>query len=340
MKKGLLVSICIPTYNRPDLLKAALESCYKQTYRNFEIIISDNSTDNKTKDFIEEMHDQRINYHKNEKSTDSFSNIIKILTYTKGVYVKYLLDDDLLEPECLERMVFAMEENPTVGVIMAPLKIIDVSGQRIYPTFYLIKRMKHLYKYMNHDGFVSGKTILKDFLTRVYPCCVPSGIMYRKECFEKLGTFNKSFKFINDIEICMRIATEYDFYYIDTYLSSWRYSPSSETIAILHKKGLSPDIFYNLTEYYIKNKKILEMFPKQERHSFIRDSYLFASKRTLLNIIAGIKSKNLKFIFSTLRTIRHRDPYVVNKFKLTFIILYEVLMALTLINMLLFVRRK
>lgn len=335
MKSQPLVSICIPTHNRTEFLLEALKSCFAQTYKNYEIIITDNSNTNDTKKAVSAIGDKRIRYYKNKENIGSFNNLIKLTTLTKGKYIKFLLDDDLLDKECLQKMVVVMEQNHNIGIVCAPLQIIDDRGRRITPRFYLIKKMVDLYRYKKKDTFINRKEILRDFLTKKYPCCVPSGIMYRQECFAKLGTFDEKFRFICDVELCMRFATEYDFYYIDSYLSSWRYTPTSETIAILHKKGVSPKMFYELTRKYL-NKNVLKMFTENERAQLTKDSYLFASKRMILNIVAGLKSGNVPLIINTLKIIHQNDPYIMNKLKLPFVILGEVLVAFIYNSMVLF----
>jgi GT2 family glycosyltransferase len=232
-------------------------------------------------------------------------------------------------------MVVVMEKYNSVGIVCAPLQIIDENGKKITPKFYLVKKMIDLYRYRKQDTLLDKKVILRDFLTKEYPCCVPSGILYRKECFDKLGTFDKKFRYICDVELCMRFATRYDFYYLDKYLSSWRYTPSSETIAILHKKGISPKMFYDLTNKYL-SQSILNMFSQGERKQIIRDSYLFASKRMILNVIAGIKKRDVKMVANTLIVINKNDPYLFNKIKLPFVILREILVAFAYHSMVLF----
>ncbi|HXT84003.1 MAG TPA: glycosyltransferase family 2 protein [Verrucomicrobiae bacterium] len=322
------ISICIPTYNRTDFLLLALQSCFDQTYKDFEIIITDNSDTDDTKKTIAKIKDKRIRYYKNPKNIGSFNNLIKVTSLAKGKYIKFLLDDDLLAKDCLKKMVDVMDKNNNVGIVCSPLKIIDSAGKVIMPKFYLVKKMKDLYRYQKRSMFLPRDKVMKDYLTKIYPCCVPTGILYRKECFDRLGSFDEKFKFITDVEVCMRIATRYDFYYIDNYLSYWRYTPSSETVAILHKKGINVKIFYDLTEKYLKNNDVMSLFPSSEYQRIRKDSYFFASKRTMLNVVAGIKSRNMSIIYSTMKIISKKDPYFSNKIKLPFAIFYEVAQAL------------
>jgi|GEM_PF-645076 len=321
MKHKPLVSICIPTFNRPHYLKKALESCFNQTYPHFEIIVLDASTDNKTSILIKKIKYNRIRYYRHKSKERALFHILK---FVRGEYVKILLDDDLLKPNCLERMVEAFQKNKNVGIVMAPLEIIDENGERITPRFYYFKKMHFLYKYLGHDSFVNKKQIMKDFLTKKYPCCVPTGIMYKKECFNAIGGFDLQADFAGDVEICMRIATQFDFYYINEALSSWRYNRTSHTVN-LQNKGYNLHAFYYLTKKYCSNKQVMSMFPKKEVKRIVKDSYLFASKRSLLNVLIGIKTLDIQIVIKSLKIILKNDPYITNILKLPFISIKEII---------------
>lgn len=173
--------------------------------------------------------------------------------------------------------------------------------------------MNLLYRYLNHNSLIKKEAILKDFLTRKYPCCVPSGIMFRKEGFDQLGHYDERADFAIDVEICMRFATKYDFYYVDEVLSSWRFSKKTATFNI-HQNGVRSKIFYYLVKKYCQNKK------------WQRDSYFFASKRAfLLNTVASIRSLDPGLFLKTLALINKEDPYLLNKIKLPLSIFTEIL---------------
>lgn len=320
-----LVSICIPTFNRPEYLKIALESCFNQTFQDFEIVVYDSSTNDKTYKLVKELNHKKIHYYKNK---EKIRGTVKVYKFARGKYIKYLLDDDLLKPDCLKKMVEAMEKNPSVGVVMAPLDIIDIHGERTYPRFYIVKKMNCLYKYLDRDALVKKKAILKDFLTRVYPCCVPTGIMYRKECFDKLGGFDQKADFAADVEICMRFATKYDFYYIDKILSSWRYTQASHTVS-LHSEGFNPVTFYYIANKYLENEALAKNFFGKNIDKIKKGAYLFASTRLALNIITAIKTHNFNLIIKTIKNISKHEKYLINKLKLPFVLIIEFLRALS-----------
>jgi len=322
-----LVSICIPTFERPKVLLKAIESCFYQTYRNFEIVITDNSESNETQKLVERLGRKNIRYIKNIKNIGPIHNLKLAIDSATGKYVKVLMDDDILLPSIIEEMVEKFEEMDRVGVVMAPMFIINDSDERINYRAYLIKKFSLIYEYQSKSGLIPGKHILKDFLTKSYPGCEPSGIMYRKSCFDELGSIDVNMKFAVDVEICARFATAYDFYYINKPLSEWRYSNLSHTVVNLHQKGQDTEIYYKLTKKLINDPNVLNALQGEVYEEIRKDAYFFSSKRAVLSIIAGMRSKNLALITQTIEIMRKNDPYPSNFLKLPFNLLAEVFKA-------------
>lgn len=322
-----LVSICTPTYNRPDFLERAIRSCLAQTFQDFEIIVTDNSTNDLSEKMIQGLNDPRVRYFKNEKNLGPCGNTNRSVELATGKYIKFLMDDDLLKPRCLEKMVEALEKNPSAGIAMAPMEIIDANDQRIFPRFYVFRKMQYRYRYQVGDGLVDKRTITREFLTKDYPCCVPSGILIRAECIKRFGLFDEAADFGGDLDKVMQIGTEWDFYYIDEVLSSWRLMIDNHTAA-LHKKGLKISAFYYITRKILEQTKALELFSANERPKIIRDSIFFCSCRALLNGLAGIRARSPKLIWDTIKTIFREDEYLWNKVRLPWFVVREVFVSI------------
>ena len=124
----------------------------------------------------------------------------------------------------------------------------------------------------------------------------------------------------------MRFATHYDFYFIAEPLNSWRFNTQSDTVQI-HKRGLKNSVFYSLAQRYLANTDVLSLFPEHKHKRLIRQSYYFASKRCILSVIAGLRSRDWHLIRETLRTVQQSDHYLTNKLKLPFGLLRECFQA-------------
>lgn len=110
-----LVTIGIPTYNRPSGLRKALDSAIYQTYQNIEILISDNcSTTEDTKKILEEYKskDSRIIYTIQSNNIGAEKNFNFVLDQAKGTYFMWLADDDWLDDNYIEECMLFLEKNP------------------------------------------------------------------------------------------------------------------------------------------------------------------------------------------------------------------------------------
>jgi glycosyltransferase involved in cell wall biosynthesis len=323
----LLVSICIPTHNRPELLERAVRSCLVQTFKDFEIIITDNGDNDASRDVVARLADPRIRYYKDETCVGPWANGNRAAALATGNYIKFLMDDDLMKPECLARMVEALEKHPSAGVAMAPMDIIDAEDRRIFPRFYVFRRMEYRYRYQVGDGLIDRRRILKDFLTRDYPCCVPSGVLYRGEAFRRQLPTDEETGFAGDLAICMYIATRYDFYYIDQVLSSWRHFPDNQTAKMHQAEGLDIGVFYYITRTILEDKEAMRLFPAADRSRLVRDSLFFCSCRSLLNGLAGLRARDPRLIRRTAAIIYHEDKCFWNWLRLPWFVVREIFVS-------------
>ncbi len=124
-----LVTITVPTYNRPDYLKLALESAVNQTYKNLEIIVSDNASPVSARPVVEAFQDPRIRFHRYESPVSMIDNHIGGFQMATGKYVASLHDDDLWDKDFLEKLVHPMEENPEIIVAFCSQWVIDEHGK-------------------------------------------------------------------------------------------------------------------------------------------------------------------------------------------------------------------
>ncbi|PAX52282.1 glycosyltransferase family 2 protein [Brunnivagina elsteri] len=124
-----LVSVITPTYNRPDYLKDALSSATRQTYQNIEIIVSDNCSLENPQAIVESFNDSRIRFSRNETNLGMLANTLKAFKMARGKYIACLLDDDMWEPDFLEKLVPPLEANPHVILAFCDHYIMDADGK-------------------------------------------------------------------------------------------------------------------------------------------------------------------------------------------------------------------
>ena len=111
-----LVSVLMPVYNAEKYLKESIESILNQTYTNFEfLIINDGSTDRSEKVILSYI-DERIKYFKNEKNLKIVKTLNRGLKICQGKYIIRMDADDISLPRRIEKQVKYMELHPNIGV--------------------------------------------------------------------------------------------------------------------------------------------------------------------------------------------------------------------------------
>jgi glycosyltransferase involved in cell wall biosynthesis len=110
------ISVLITSYNRANLICETIDSVLNQTFKSFEIIISDNcSTDNTMEVLKKYEHSEKVRIYQNDSNIGQFPNRNKAASYAKGKYLKYLDSDDLIYPWGLELLHKMMEQFPEAG---------------------------------------------------------------------------------------------------------------------------------------------------------------------------------------------------------------------------------
>ena len=126
------ISICIPTFERPDLIEKTL-SCLvdqvKKSQKRFEIVVTDNSPDRQTELVIQKFRDVlNINYHRHLENVGPYWNFLFATGLATGKYCLYLADDDQLVLEKVEEICEFLDLNRSANVVYAPWVCLSPSG--------------------------------------------------------------------------------------------------------------------------------------------------------------------------------------------------------------------
>ena len=158
-------SITIPAYKSIYLAKA-IQSCLKQTYNNFELIIVDDASPNDIASIVRQYSDKRIRYFKNEVGFGAehvVDNWNRCLQYAKGEYFICMGDDDELESTCLEEYLRLIHKYPNLKVYHARSVIIDEESN-ITQLLEDKPEYESAYSIMWHRMFKDRKQFIGDWL--------------------------------------------------------------------------------------------------------------------------------------------------------------------------------
>ena len=191
------VSVIIPTHNRAELLRAAITSVLNQTYQEFEIIVVDDASTDKTREVVASFHDGRIKYIRHEVNKGDAGSRNTGIRNSSGDFLAFLDDDDEWLPEKLQMQVGLLRNSPEKvgGVYTGSLRIDKTTG-KIFAVNNAGKRGDLFQEMFRHNLIPT-------------PC-----VLLRRECFERVGLFDERMPCCSDADMWIRIAELFYFEYI------------------------------------------------------------------------------------------------------------------------------
>lgn len=195
MKTNIMVSVIIPTYDRPDFLKNAIESALNQTYNNIEVIVVDDNnpntearhqTEKLMKEYIENKKVKYIKHKINKNGSAARNTGIK---HAAGKYIALLDDDDEFKPQKIERQLHKLEG-------------LDSTWGICYTKF--IRRKNG--KLIDRGIETREGNIALEVLEGAMFISAGSNLMIRKDIVMQIEGFNESFLRRQDLEFLIRAS--------------------------------------------------------------------------------------------------------------------------------------
>jgi glycosyltransferase involved in cell wall biosynthesis len=214
-----LVSILIPTHNRPDYGEEALRSALAQTWGNVEIVVSDNSDDERTRERFAPYVAAHPNIHylraPGLSPMDNFNNCFQA---AQGEFLSYLMDDDLFHPTKIERMMGAMLGNPAVGLVTSFRQLIDAAGQPI-------AQLPGTERLFETDTLIGGDSLGVMMLTNGNNLVgEPTTAIFRRSVIgARFGIFlDRQYVTLSDVATWLQVLSSSDCIYLPEALSYFR----------------------------------------------------------------------------------------------------------------------
>lgn len=264
-----LVSILIPTYNRPHYFEQALKSAFNQTYDNIEIIVSDNSDNNLTQLVVQKYQvmpgGTKIKYYKNPQNLGPIGNQQQSLNLATGEFINYLMDDDLFHLQKIEKMMAYLIQYPDVTMVTSQRRVINAAGRQMYvPPFGTFKQL-----YMK-DTIVDGRVLTKRLLEdRINYLGEPTTVLFRRKALtEPFGVLlGRQAYFAVDMASWLSLLSKGKGVYMVQPLSYLRYHSEQLSQHEMAKEVAQMDIetfkFFAVNQGYATPQQIKE-FEKQQ----------------------------------------------------------------------------
>ena len=197
MKSNLpLVSVIIPTYNRVDKIRYAIDSVLGQDYPRLEIIVVDDGSVDNTREVLRDFKNIKYIYKENGGVASARN---KGLQEAIGEYIAFLDSDDMWGKNKLALQMELALRNPQLGIIYSDIYFSNDQGKRMP-------------KKQTGVKFFRG-TVLEELFKQ--PFIPTSSVVVKKECFESIGFFDEKFTVAEDSDMWLRISKDYTIDYID-----------------------------------------------------------------------------------------------------------------------------
>lgn len=194
-----LVSVVIPSHNRPELLKRAINSVLSQTYSNVEIIVVDDASDMDMKQVLSDYSTVRLMV--NEENRGPCYSRNKGITNAKGAFINFLDDDDILYPEKIEKQVsrFISSDDKELGMVTCHA-LDERSGEP-------------LKKYNKVEGNIYRRVLSKFLVTGI------ETMLFRTSFVREMGGFDEELASSQEYDLLIRFSKKYTVDYVDEVLT-------------------------------------------------------------------------------------------------------------------------
>lgn len=273
-----MFSVIIPTYNRLELLKRAIDSVLNQTFGEFEIIVVDDCSSDDTWEWLNSQQNKKVSFYKNDTNKGLSYNRNFAVSKSKGEFIALLDDDDFWYENHLEELNKLTEAYPD-SALFCNSYIIDYGDKLVEPI--------HDNKYLENG--VSNFSNFKCF-KNTNALCAPSTICIKRNVFLDLKGFNEDTTVLEDVEFYARIGILYPIV-------------SNRKITVVYSQNTGDHLSLN----HVHKKKLpdLSVFKKEEEKSpFLKEwldsirfqiglKFLEASDKRCMNYFNNIAPSNL-----------------------------------------------
>jgi glycosyltransferase involved in cell wall biosynthesis len=258
------ISVIIPAYNGEQTIKETIKSVLSQTLSQFEIIVINDGSQDKTLEVVSSILDPRLKVLSYPNAGVSVSRN-RGISQAGGDYVSFLDADDLWTPDKLESQLKALQANPQAAVAYSWTDWIDESGQ-------FLRSGGHI----SVNGDVYAKLLLRDFVES------GSNPLIRRQALTEVGGFDKSLNLAADWDMWLRLAARYEFVAVPSSQILYRVSPNSmssnvwkmeaESLQIIERAfAVAPESLQHLKREVLGNRykyltfKSLEGTPERKK---------------------------------------------------------------------------
>jgi glycosyltransferase involved in cell wall biosynthesis len=212
------VSVCIPAYQAERYLADTIRSVLAQTFEDFELVVLDNASTDRTSDILRGFDDPRLRVERNTRVLPLADNWNRVVFEASAPLVKVVCADDLLRPDCLTRQQALFAADPGLALVCCRRDLINEAGRPIV-------RNRGLRGLLGRQ--TSGAVARKIVRHGGNPLGEPAGALFRRAHFDTVRGFDARWKFPMDLALWIRLLEHGGFYGQRESLAAFRVGRSS-----------------------------------------------------------------------------------------------------------------
>lgn len=262
------VSVIIPSYNHEKYVAECIQSVLDQTYEDFEIVVTDDGSTDRTVEIIEGFTDARITLFKFPRNRGACIAANNCLQHASGQYVAVLSSDDAWYPEKLEMQVRYLDEHPDLAAVFGRVDWIDETGRLITDRRFAFR---DVFNAPNRTRF----EWLRYFFEIGNCLCHPSSLV-RRACYSEVGAFNPALAGLPDLDLWIRICLKHDIMILEQKVVRFRrigehFNASGDSIESRIRNRFEYTL---LLDHYLDLKRpedLLLTFPSADRYGKVTE---------------------------------------------------------------------
>lgn len=218
------ISVIMPVHNGLPFLKEAVESILNQRFKDFEFIIVEDASTDRSFEYLKSIRDRRVKILKNPKNMGVAKSLNRALKASRGHYIARMDADDINLPQRLQAQLEFMTNHPEVDICGSWVNIIDKNGQLI-----------------GNKKPVTGYQQIKKALSWYSPVIHPTFFAKRK-FYEDIGGYDQNFDMAEDYELLVRAKDRFEIVNIPKILLNlriWESRRSGKSMHEIDKKDLN-----------------------------------------------------------------------------------------------------
>lgn len=228
-----LVSVCVPTYNGARFLRRCLDSALEQNWRDLEVLVVDDGSGDETVAIARDYarRDTRVRVHVNPANLGLVDNWNRCVALTRGAWIKFLFQDDYLEPACVSRMLEAAGGEAALVAVRRDIVFepgVPVSARRSYEPFTTHASLR---AFFGGAPRIGAAEFASHVVRWPHLNCIgePTAMMFHRSAFQRFGLFNRHLAVLADWEYAARVAVHTGLAYVDDTLAAFRVHSWSAT---------------------------------------------------------------------------------------------------------------